>query len=163
MRLPPKVATVSTMKGILFGALGGLIGGLIIAPIGYAVPVPGMMGDPFFINPPDMWKMADKVVVGWSLLIIISLVAGTIFGLLTNRVFALKVTSMAKGLVLGAITGLVVFILVFLPAEIPPMPSIAANTNFLLESVGYNILFGLVLGAVVAGLTIMTLRKKPVK
>ena len=28
-----------------------------MAGIGYAIPVPGMMGEPFFINTADMWKL----------------------------------------------------------------------------------------------------------
>ena len=160
---PTKAPTISLVKGLLFGALGGLIGGLVIAPIGYAIPVPGMMGDPFFVNPPDMWKVSDKVAVGWTLLVVTSLIIGVIFGLLTTKTTTLKVTSVPKGLVLGAITGIAVFILVFLPSEIPPMPGLASNTNFLVESFGYNLLFGLILGAIVAGLSIMTLRKKPGK
>lgn len=160
---PTKAPSISLVKGTLFGAVGGLIGGLVIAPIGYAIPVPGMMGDPFFINPPDMWKMSDKVAVGWSLLVVISLVIGVIFGLLTVKLDTFKIRSVPKGLVLGAITGVVVFILVFLPGEIPEMPGLASNTTFLLESFGYNLIFGLILGAVVAGLSIMTMRKKPSK
>jgi hypothetical protein len=146
----------SAQKGITFGAIGGLIAGLIMAGIGYAIPVPGMMGEPFFINSADMWKLSDKVMVGWTLHIVTSLAIGVIFGLMTTRVSTLRLTSMTKGLVLGAITGVVVFILVFLPVEIPPMPGLVSASNFLLESFGYNLVFGLVLGATVAGLVLRT-------
>ena len=154
--LPPKVPSYSLKKGISLGAIGGLIGGLIMAGIGYEVPVPGMMGDPFFINATDMWKMSDKIMAGWSLHIVTSLVIGVLFGLITARITILRVTSIAKGLVLGGVTGLAAFILVFLPVEIPPMPGLVSATNFLIESFGYNLVYGLVLGVIVAGLALMT-------
>jgi hypothetical protein len=150
------ISNYSAPKGMSFGAIGGLIAGLIMAGIGYAIPVPGMMGEPFFINAADMWKLSDKVMAGWSLQIVTSLAIGVIFGLITTRASTLRVTSMSKGLILGAVAGLVVFILVFLPVEIPPMPSLVSANNFLLESFGYNLVFGLVLGTTVAGLSLRT-------
>ena len=153
------VSSYSALKGISFGAIGGLVAGLIMAGIGYSLPVPGMMGEPFFINSADMWNLSDKVVTGWTLHIVTSLAIGVIFGLLTTRVSTLRATSMAKGLVLGAIAGVVVFIFVFLPVEIPPMPGLVSASNFLLESFGYNLVFGLVLGASVAGLFLRTREK----
>ena len=154
--LPQKVPRYSLKKGISFGAIGGLIAGLIMAGIGYEIPVPGMMGDPFFISTADMWKMSDKIVVGWSLHIVTSLAIGVLFGVITARITILRVTGFPKGLVLGAVTGLATFILVFLPVEIPPMPGLVSATNFMIESFGYNLVYGLVLGVIVSGLTLMT-------
>ena len=83
-------SSYSAIKGMSFGAIGGLIAGLIMAGIGYAIPVPGMMGEPFFINSADMWKLSDKVMTGWSLHIVTSLAIGVIFGLITTRVSTLR-------------------------------------------------------------------------
>jgi len=153
------ISSYSALNEMSFGAIGGLIAGLVMAGIGYAIPIPGMMGEPFFISSADMWNLPNKVVTGWSLLIVTSLIIGLIFGLVTARASTLRITSMAKGLALGPIVGLVVFILVFLPVEIPPMPSLVSANNFLLESFGYNLVFGLVLGATAAGLSLRTRTK----
>ena len=90
----------------------------------------------------------------------LALVIGVIFGVLTMRVTVLRASSIAKGFVLGAVAGLVTFILVFLPVEIPPMPGLVSSSNFLLESLGYNLVYGIVLGVIVAGLTLMTQKPK---
>ena len=131
-----------------------------MAGIGYELPVPGMMGEPFFIDATDMWKMSDKIITGWSLHIVASLVIGVLFGVITSRITILRATSVIKGLVLGVIAGFVTFILVFLPVEIPPMPGLVSETNFLIESFGNNLVYGLVLGVIVAGLTLMTQKPK---
>ena len=95
------VGSYSPLKGVTFGAIGGLIAGLVMAGIGYAIPVPGMMGEPFFINSADMWNLSNKVTTGWTLHIVASLGIGIIFGMITSRVSILRASSMAKGLVLG--------------------------------------------------------------
>jgi len=128
------------------GAIFGIIAGLVMGGIGYLLPIPMMMDNPpFFINAMEMWSVSSPVATGWVLLIFTSAVIGAIFGLLTTKVAILNVRTPARAALLGVIAGAVIWLVLFLPVEIPPMPGLFSMGNFLVESLGYNIVFGLVL------------------
>ena len=141
-------------KGTAYGIASGMAAGLIMAGIGYLLPIP-MMKDhpPFFVNAIEMWGIPSFVVIGWILHLLTSAVAGGVFGLLATRFATFGVRTPARFVAWGITIGAVMWFFFFLPVEIPPMPMLSSMGDFLAESLGYNIAFGLVLAGLLSFVT----------
>lgn len=133
------------------GAAFGLLSGLVVAAIGYMLPVPMMMGSPpFFVNAAMMWNLSSPWTTGWVLHLFTSAVLGGIFGLLVTRFTSLRLGTPLKAVVLGLIAGAVIWFALFLPVEIPPMPGLFSMGDFMAESLGYNLVFGVLLAVLIS-------------
>jgi len=136
--------TVSARQGLVsvrnvpLGILGGLLGGVAFGVMMQAMGMIGMIG---------MLVGSSSVAVAWLVHLAISAVIGAGFGLL----LAARVTGLGSGLVLGAVYGLLWWVLgplLLMPAAMG-MPVMAVDAMAVQSLLGH-LLFGLVLGAVVA-------------
>ena len=151
--------TSSLGKLASYGAISGLVAGIVMAIAGYLIPVPMMMNMPFFVAAIHHLKInSPDVATGWTLHLFASLVIGVIFGVAGAGLAILKVTSLVKGLILGLVVGIVTYCVLFLPIIPGIMTSLWSMSDFLVESFGQNILFGLVLGGSFAALSTMSRR-----
>ena len=154
------VKKVSMVTSALYGAIAGLVAGIVMAVAGYVNPVPMMNSMPFFIAAVHHLKInSPDVATGWGLHIFTSLVIGVIFGVLTAGMAILRTTSVLKGAVLGVVVGVITYCLLFLPIIPGIMTSLWSMSDFMVESFGQNILFGLVLGGVFSILYLMRVHK----
>ena len=122
------------------GAAGGLAGGVVF---GILMTVMGMM--PMVA----MLVGSESVAVGWVVHLAISAFLGALFGVL----LAARVTSSAVGAGLGAAYGVAWWVLgalLAMPAQLG-MPVLTVNAMALNSLLGH-VVFGLVLGTVVAAL-----------
>jgi len=115
------VSKVSASRGVIFGLVGGLVAVIVmtIVMIGMFTMM-GLPGDAFFAM--IGIAMGGGVPSGLVLHIITGLLIGLIFGAIVSQVGALRVTRIGKGVGLGAVAGIVAFVLLFLPMAMSLMP-----------------------------------------
>lgn len=127
-----------SMRQVPIGILGGLAGGIVFGLLMQAMGMIGMVG---------MLVGSSSVAVAWLVHLAISAVIGAGFGLL----LAARVRGLGTGLALGAAYGLLWWVLgplLLMPAAMG-MPVLTVDALAVQSLVGH-LLFGLVLGAVVA-------------
>jgi hypothetical protein len=113
-------------RGIIYGAIGGFVGGLVMYAVMsgvmlavnmgancFAVIVALITGQPY---------SNGLVPLGVSVHLITSTVIGAIFGMIISTVKKLRITGFAKGIGFGVATGLIAFVLIFLPIAMTVMP-----------------------------------------
>src|SRR5919108_3255203 len=113
-------------KGVIYGAIGGLAGGLIMYAVMSAVMLAIDMGANCFaviIALITGQQYSNGLVpLGVSVHLITSTVIGVIFGLVISGVNKLKITGFARGIGFGVATGLIAFVIIFLPMALTVMP-----------------------------------------
>ena len=164
----------STKRMIMFGAIGGIIAGLVMAPflmltallVGMpADTMPTAMGLAFGAN------SNGAMMTGFGLHILTSIIIGVIFGAIVANVSKLRISGFTKGVVEGLIAGMVAFIVLFIPVSMSMMPPVlmelAMQMNPMMNQqqimgmlqqnmptmIGIGILEHLVYGAVLGGIT----------
>jgi len=113
-------------RGIIYGAIGGFVGGLVMYAVMsgvmlavnmgancFAVIVALITGQPY---------SNGLVPLGVSVHLITSTVIGGIFGMIISTVNKLRITGFAKGIGFGVATGLIAFVIIFLPIAMTVMP-----------------------------------------
>lgn len=138
------------------GVVAGLFAGLVFGAVMQLMTTPGPMGG----RMPMMAMMArvvrsDSLVVGWIYVLVNSLVAGGVFGLVLGG----RVSGIGAGLAWGTLYGVLLWFLgalllmpillgmdAFAPLTMAPMRSGAV------VSLGAHVLSGLILGGIFAGL-----------
>ncbi len=124
------------VQGVLGGLAGGVVFGVLMTVMGMMPMVAMLVG-------------SESVAVGWVVHLAISAFIGAVFGVL----LAARVTSFAAGAVLGLVYGVAWWVLgplLIMPAQMG-MPLFTVDAMAVNSLVGH-LLFGLVLGVVVAGL-----------
>jgi TM2 domain-containing membrane protein YozV len=113
-------------KGVIYGAIGGLAGGLIMYAVMSAVMLAIDMGANCFaviIALVTGQQYSNGLVPsGVSVHLITSTMIGAIFGLVIGGVNKLRITGFVKGIGFGIATGLIAFVIVFLPIAMSVMP-----------------------------------------
>jgi hypothetical protein len=120
--------THSTSKVITFGAIGGFVAGLVMAPfLMIAAILAGM--------PPDTMPVAMGLIfgafprdvammIGFGMHMLTSVLIGIIFGAATTLIKKFWITGFRKGIIEGLITGIVAFVILFIPISTGVMPAI---------------------------------------
>ncbi len=145
-------------RSIVGGALGGLVGATIMTAI--LIASKAAMGLPLLADFMVMGTfVGGAVVAGFAAHYIVGLVDGVIFAAIVTSVSALRLTSAGRALALGALYGVILFILVFIPVLMlgfAPimMAMMGAGAAAMLPTVitlGFieHLLFGLTVGALV--------------
>ncbi len=136
--LADRATSTSMVQSIVRGVLGGLAGGIVF---GMLMQMMGM------IEMVAMLVGSEAAGVGWVVHLAISAFIGASFGVLLGS----RVTSLGSGLMMGAGYGLVWWVLgalIAMPAQLG-MPLLQIN-DVSLKSLMGHLIFGLILGAVVA-------------
>lgn len=130
--------TFVSFRSVPVGVAGGLAGGVVFGLMMQLMGMMGMVG---------MLAGTESLAVAWVVHLAISAAIGAGFGL----VLAPRVTGLATGLGLGAAYGLLWWVLgplLLMPAAMG-MPVLTVDATAVQSLVGH-LVFGLVLGAVVA-------------
>jgi hypothetical protein len=116
-------------KSIMFGAIGGFVAGLVMAPfIMITAILAGMPPDTMLIamglifGPSSSKDIA--MMVGFGMHMLTSILIGIIFGAVISLVKKLWITGFGKGIIEGLVTGMIAFVVLFIPISIGVMPPI---------------------------------------
>jgi hypothetical protein len=124
----------SIKKGIGFGAFGGFIAA--IAFTGIMFWMPSIFGFPtgtfLYILGTSIGRMrSDPVLNGlaaFSVVLIEGIIVGIIFGIISSKVKILHPSNKKKGTVLGIATGIIAFLVLYLPFALTLFPQLLPNT-----------------------------------
>jgi hypothetical protein len=120
-------STRSIQKSILFGAIGGFVGGLVMIPFMMltammagmpANTIPVAMGLAFGAN------QNNAMMTGLGMHLLTSTLIGIIFGAITGAIGKLRITGFGKGIGEGLITGMIAFAVLFIPISMAVMPPV---------------------------------------
>jgi hypothetical protein len=165
----------SLFPSIAYGAIGGFIAGIAIIPL---IMLTGFLSG--FSESAILFALGmafgsdpeNAITIGASAHILISILIGVAFGLLTYKIKKLSITSIKKSVTEGIGTGIIVFIVMFTPLSLVVIPSvivgIVKETNLGITeqqiavnfqqsipmvlgtgAIGYTI-YGMILGVIVA-------------
>lgn len=167
-------------KSIAFGAIGGFVAGLVMAP--FLMITAMMAGMPADTMPTAMGlafgaSKDNAMMVGFGMHMLTSVLIGTIFGGITS-IKKLRITGFAKGIAEGIIAGMIAFAVIFIPFSMMMMPPVlvgmvnqmnpAMSEPQIMGMLQQNmplmfgmgivehLAYGVVLGAVVSALVIKT-------
>jgi len=114
-------------RGIIYGAIGGLVGGIVMYVIMSAVMLALNMGANCFAIIVAMITgqpySNSLIPLGVAVHLITSTVIGAIFGIVITSIRKLRITGFARGIGYGVATGLIAFVVIFLPITMTVMPS----------------------------------------
>jgi hypothetical protein len=116
-------------KSIVFGAIGGFVAGLVMAPfIMMTAILAGMPPDTMLIAMGLMFGSSSPkdiaMIVGFGMHMLTSVLIGIIFGAVTSLVKKFWITGFGKGIIEGLIAGMIVFVVLFIPISMAAMPPI---------------------------------------
>src|SRR5919109_3038907 len=169
-------------KSITFGAIGGFVAGLVMAPfIMITAVLAGMPPDTMLIAMGLMFGPSSSkdiaMMFGFGMHMLTSVLLGIIFGVVTSLVRKFWITGFGKGIVEGLITGMIAFVVLFIPISMGAMPPILMKMAMQMNPtmtqqqimgmmqqnmpmmMGMGILEHLVYGAVLGALTITLILK----
>lgn len=146
------MSSLAGSRTVGFALLGGFIGSLVLAGIASMMPV---NGNPFFVDAVMMMGIGGSMAIaaGWVMNLITGLVVGAVFGVLVLKVRQLRTSTITRGIGLGAIAGVVVWAVFFIPmanalASSMGMSLMGMGATMIGGSLFGHLLFGLILGGV---------------
>jgi hypothetical protein len=127
MRRTIQSSNRSVGKNVVFGAIGGFVGGLVMIPFMMLTAI--MAGMPANTMPVAMGlafgaNQNDAMTSGLGMHLLTSALIGVIFGAITSFVGKLRITSFGKGIAEGLITGMIAFVVLFVPISMMVMPPV---------------------------------------
>src|ERR687897_2051751 len=116
-------------KSIVFGAIGGLVAGAVMALfIMMTAILAGMPPDTMLIAMGSMFDPFSSkdiaMLVGFGMHMLTSILIGIIFGAVTSLVKKFWITGFGKGIIEGLIAGMIAFVVLFIPISMAAMPPI---------------------------------------
>jgi len=113
-------------KGIIFGTIGGIVGGIVMMAI--MIGMFGMMNLPSdtfakLIGMTMGQQPQSASGVGMAIHLLSSIVIGAIFGAVTSSIKKIGITGYGRGIAFGTATGVIAFIVLFLPVMMGAMPT----------------------------------------
>ena len=167
----------SMPRGALYGAIGGLVAGWVMAPfLMITMIMVGMSDDTFFVVIGKYLTGAqtdeEAVQSAFGLHLMTSAIIGSIFGTVTASTQKLRISSFTKGVGEGLATGMIAFVVLFLPltmAAFPNWTEVISERNpdmteeqvvnlaevafpaVIILSVADHLIYGMVLGVATSG------------
>jgi hypothetical protein len=114
-------------RSIAFGAIGGIVAGLVMAPfILLTAMMVGMPANTIAVAMGLMFGASqdNAMMTGFGMHMLTSVLIGIIFGAVTAAVSKLRITGFGKGIGEGVITGMIAFVVLFLPISMFVMPPV---------------------------------------
>jgi len=124
----------SAKKGAGYGAFGGFIaavsftGIMLFMPVIFDFPVGTFLHS---LGTSILGVTSDPVNSGlaaFSIILIQGIVVGVIFGVVTSKVKALHPSNKRKGIVFGLVTGIIAFLVLYLPVMLTVYPHLLVRT-----------------------------------
>ncbi len=134
----------SVVKGVKAGAIGGLVGAVVLGLFA-GLGSMAMGQEVFYVTIGEKLGLGDASVIGgWALHFVVGLVAGAVFVGVTAllRIFAL--TSMRRGVWVGTLGGVAVWLVVYVPVTGTLVPSDLTDPTFAVGSFILHLVYGVV-------------------
>ena len=150
--------TYSVPKGLRAGAIGGFLGAIVLGILGELGAI-AMNQELFYTTIARKLGFGDSSVLGgWVFHLLVGIIAGSLFvgGTAAIRRFALTTTK--KAVWVGALGGIAIWIVVYVPVTGILVPDDLTNTTFAGGALVLHILYG-----VVTALVSMSFLRRTVK
>ncbi len=144
----------STVRGLRAGAVGGFVGSLVLGALAGLGAI-ALNQEVFYVSVAKALGLGSPDVTGWALHFLTGIVAGAVFIGITglNRRFALD--AMRKGLWVGLLGGIGIWVVVYVPVTGFLVPADLSNLMF----AGGSLIFHLVYGMVTALVSFSLIRR----
>lgn len=120
----------SILKGIVYGAIAGVVAGFIMAPFLMASAAAiGLPANSILL----VYGLAfgapqhNAMTVGISLHLLASAIIGVVFGSITSMVDRFRITGIGKGIAEGLVTSMIAFAVLFIPISMLVLPPFLAQ------------------------------------
>ncbi len=131
-------------RRVKVGIVGGLAGGVVLGVLA-ALGSVAMGQEVFYVTIAKKLGLGDASVVGgWALHFLVSLVAGAVFVGVTGQVERLALTTTRRSLWLGALAGIAVWTVVYVPVTGVLVPPDLTDPMFAVGSFILHIVYGVV-------------------
>ena len=144
----------SVRRGLKAGALGGVVGALVL---GLMTAASALVLDQevFYVTIAQKLGLTSPNITGWVLHFIVGMVAGALFIGSTALIQRFALDTRRKSFWVGLLGGIVIWILVYVPMSDLLVPSDLSNLMF----AGGSFLFHLVYGVVTALVSLWLIRR----
>jgi hypothetical protein len=143
--------------GVIYGLFGGFVGAFALGAIGYLIPIPVSGTDntlvPYFVSATVALHVPlnSAFTIGWILNLAAGVTIGAMFGALASSISVLDLQIYSRGIGIGALAGVIIWVLFFIPVLSIPVPQLFANDiGVLFEYLGAHVIFGVILGGLTA-------------
>lgn len=134
----------SVSTGLQTGAVAGVVGSLVQGILGYLL-AQSVGQEIFFVKIATNLGMGDSSVVGgWALHILTGLIVGAIFVSATAKIDFFRLGTTGKAVWIGALAGMAVWVVLLLPATAIFLPGDLGAGDFLVGSLIFHVIFGVV-------------------
>jgi len=134
----------SVSKGLQTGAVAGVVGSLVQGILGYLL-AQSVGQEIFFVKIATNLGVGDSSVVGgWALHILTGLIVGAIFVSATLKIDLFHLGTTGKAVWVGALAGIAVWVVLLLPATAIFLPGDLGASDFLVGSLIFHVIFGVV-------------------
>lgn len=138
----------SLSRSLKIGSLSGLAGSVVLGGFA-ALGSLAMNQEVFYVTIARKLSLGDfSVLGGWLLHFIVGLVAGALFLSVTGRVPALVLNNRRRAIWVGAIGGVAIWVLVYVPVTGLLLPEDLTNPTFAAGSFILHIVYGIVTATV---------------
>ena len=152
--------TYSVSKGLRAGAIGGLIGSIVLGILGELGAI-AMNQELFYTTIAKRMGFGDSSVLGgWTLHFLVGIIAGSLFLGATAAIRRFALTTTKKAIWVGILGGIVIWMVVYAPVTGILVPDDLTNTTFAGGSLVLHVLYGIVTGIVSLSLLRRTVRMK---
>jgi TM2 domain-containing membrane protein YozV len=113
--------------GILYGATGGFVAGMVMAPfLMLTAMMAGMPANTIAVAMGLAFGATqdNAMIFGFGMHMLTSILIGVIFGAVTAKVDRLRITGFGKGIIEGLIAGMIAFVVLFIPVSMLVMPPV---------------------------------------
>jgi hypothetical protein len=134
----------STLRGLKVGVVGGLVGSVVLGLLA-ALGSLTMGQEVFYVTIGRKLGLSGASVVGgWILHFIVGLVAGAVFVGVTAQVKQLALTTTRRGLWVGVLAGIALWVFVYVPVTGVLVPTDLTDPAFAVGSFVLHMLYGVV-------------------
>jgi hypothetical protein len=154
--------TYSVSKGLRAGAIGGLIGAIVLGIFGEIGSL-AMNQELFYTTIAKKLGFGDSSVIGgWALHLLVGIIAGSLFIGATGAIRRFALTTTKKAAWVGVLGGIAIWIVVYVPITGILVPDDLTNTTFAGGSFVLHILYGVVTAVVSLSLLRRTTKIKTI-
>ncbi len=133
----------SPIRGLKAGALGGLVGAIVLGLLALLGSV-AMNQEVFYVTIGEKLGLGDAALVaGWILHFVVGVLAGAVFVAVTGLVRMFSLTDTRRGLWVGALGGVAVWLLVYVPVTGILVPAFLTDPTFATGSFILHIVYGI--------------------
>ena len=143
-----QLSEYSVSRGLRVGALGGVVGSVVLGVFAGLGSV-AMGQEVFYVTVAKKLGFGEASIAGgWALHFLVGIVAGATFVVVTSRVKILTLSTVRRGLWVGALAGVAVWVSVYVPVTGILVPTDLTDATFAVGSFILHIVYGVVTAVV---------------